>query len=85
VLINHDAQCGFNDLLAVLTGNFYATDGTAHPIYRQYSQGRIKDEKNRIDLFIWLDDYNRSAFYSARLTKSIIDRCVGFLASILMK
>ena len=62
VLINHDAQCGFNDLLAVLTGNFYATDGTAQPIYRQYSQGRIKDEKNRIDLFIWLDDYKPERF-----------------------
>jgi hypothetical protein len=57
VLVNHDAQCGFNDLLAVLTGNFHAADGTSHPIYRKYSQGRIKDEKDRIDLFIWLDDH----------------------------
>lgn len=56
-LVNHDDMCGFNDLLGILTGNFYANDGTAHPIYRQFSHGRIKEEKGRIHLFIWLDDY----------------------------
>ena len=56
-LVNHDDKCGFDDLLAVLTGNFYADNGIAHPIYRQFSEGRIKDEKSRIHLFIWLDDY----------------------------
>jgi hypothetical protein len=57
-LVNHDDICGFNDLLGILTGNFYANDGTAHPIYRQFSHGRIKDEKRNIHLFIWLDDHN---------------------------
>ena len=56
-LVNHDRMCGFNDLLAILTGNFYSNDGTAHPIYRQFSHGRIKNEKGRIHLFIWLDDH----------------------------
>lgn len=56
-LVNHDDMCGFNDLLAILTGNFYANDGTAHPIYRQFSHGRIKDEKGKIHMFIWLDDH----------------------------
>ncbi|MDY6868254.1 MAG: hypothetical protein SVT56_10170 [Chloroflexota bacterium] len=56
-LVNHDEVCGFNDLLAVLTGNFYAENGTVHPIYRQFSHGRIRDEKAEIDLFIWLDDH----------------------------
>ncbi len=56
-LVNHDDMSGINDLLGILTGNFYANDGTAHPIYRQFSHGRIKDEKGRIHLFIWLDDH----------------------------
>jgi len=56
-LVNHDNMCGFNDLLGILTGNFYADDGTAHPIYRQFSHGRIKDEKARVHMFIWLDDH----------------------------
>lgn len=56
-LVNHDDMCGFNDLLGILTGNFYANDGTAHPIYRQFSHGRIKDKKGAVHLFIWLDDH----------------------------
>lgn len=56
-LVNHDEMCGFNDLLAILTGNFYADDGVVHHIYRQFSHGRIREEKRRIDLFVWLDDY----------------------------
>ncbi len=55
--VNHDHMCGFNDLLGILTGNLYANDGTAHPIYRQFSHGRIKNEKGKIHLFIWLDDH----------------------------
>ncbi len=56
-LVNHDSMCGFNDLLGVLTGNFYANDGTVHPIYRPFSEGRIIDEKRRVHLFLWLDDH----------------------------
>lgn len=56
-LVNHDDKCGFNDLLGILTGNFYANDGTAHPIYWQFSHGRIRDEKGKVHLFIWLDDH----------------------------
>jgi hypothetical protein len=57
VLVNHEDMCGFNDLLGILTGNFYANDGTAHPIYRQFSHGRIKDEKGKVHLFVWIDDH----------------------------
>jgi hypothetical protein len=54
--VNHDETAGFNDLLAVLTGNFYADDGSIHPIYKKYSQGRIQTDKTKIHLFVWLDD-----------------------------
>ncbi len=57
VLVNHDDMCGFKDLLGILTGNFYADDGTAHPIYRQFSHGRTRSEKGKVHLFIWLDDH----------------------------
>lgn len=55
-LVNHDKGCNFVDLLAVLTGNFYGTE-YALPIYSQFSEGRIKDEKSRIHAYIWLDDF----------------------------
>ena len=53
--VNHDPKCGFSDLLAVVTGNFYADDGNAYPIYGQFSEGRIKSEKTMIHLYIWAD------------------------------
>lgn len=56
-LINHDRSCGFQDLIGVLTGNFIAENNQPHPIYKQFSEGRIKDEKTRIHLFLWLDDF----------------------------
>ncbi len=63
-IVNHDSKCGFLDLLGVLTGNFYADDGSAHPIYKQFSEGRIKGERDRIDMFIWIDEFkpDRSLF-----------------------
>lgn len=56
-LVNHDKNCGFLDLIGVLTGNFVAENNEQHPIYKQFSEGRIKDEKARIHLFLWLDDF----------------------------
>jgi hypothetical protein len=57
VLANSDRLCKFADLLAVLEGNFYAEDGIVEPIYKQYSEGRIRDEKRTIDLYVWRDDW----------------------------
>ncbi len=64
-LVNYDQICGLPDLLAVLTGNFYADDGTVDPIYRQYSEGRIRNDKLRIDLYLWLDSQGEHNFVHA--------------------
>jgi hypothetical protein len=61
-LINHDQSCGLNDLISVLTGNFIAENDQPSPIYKQFSEGRIKDEKARIHLFLWLDDFKPERF-----------------------
>jgi hypothetical protein len=57
VFANSDRTCSFADLLAVLEGNFYCEGGAAEPIYKQYSEGRIKEEKRTIDLYVWKDDW----------------------------
>jgi hypothetical protein len=57
VFVNHDDFCGFLDLIGVLTGNAMTENSGAMPIYRLYSEGRIKEKKSRIHLFIWLDDF----------------------------
>ena len=59
---NEDEHAGFLDLLAVTTGNFFADDGSVHPIYKNYSEGRVKTDIEKIHLFIWLDVNNPFRF-----------------------
>jgi hypothetical protein len=56
VFVNSDRQCDNRDLVAVMTGNFYVEGGGAEPIYTVYSEGRIKEEKFAIDLYIWFEE-----------------------------
>jgi hypothetical protein len=57
VFVNSDRLSGLQDLRSVLTGNFYAKGGSVEPIYTEYSEGRIREEKLTIDLYIWRDDW----------------------------
>lgn len=56
VLCNHHDMRDSLDLKSVLTGLFYADDGTTHKIYGQFSDGRIKNEKMEIDLYVWITE-----------------------------
>jgi hypothetical protein len=56
VFMNSDKQCDNRDLVAVMTGNFYVEGGGAEPIYTAYSEGRIKEEKFAIDLYVWFEE-----------------------------
>lgn len=62
VFHNEDNQARFEDLKAVTTGNFFAEDGSVHPIYKNFSEGRVKADIERIHLFIWLEDHKPSQF-----------------------
>lgn len=61
-LINHDRSCGFLDLIGVLSGNFITENEQPHAIYSRLSKGRINDEKGRVHLFLWLDDFKPQRF-----------------------
>lgn len=75
VFTNSDRHCGIADLVGTLTGNFYAEGGSVEPIYRNVSEGRIREEKHTIDLYVWVDDWepekrkmffnNGSPYYAA--------------------
>lgn len=56
IFVNHDSLCDEMDMIAVLTGNFLAEDGTPHRIYSKFSEGRIKDEKYTIALYCWVEN-----------------------------
>ena len=62
-VVNHDDMCGFLDLIAVIMGYALTDDGGAHAIFGQFSEGRIKQEKARIHLFIWVDDFKPKQFF----------------------
>lgn len=61
-LVNHEPGLDWTFLHNVLTGNFYADSGKVHPIYRRYSEGRIRLEKRRIDLYMWFDPHKGTHF-----------------------
>jgi hypothetical protein len=55
VFINNEDFCGLIDFISVITGCFYSENGRISPIYKKYSEGRIRYEKHEIDLYIWKD------------------------------
>ena len=57
VFTNSDRRSGFADLVSTLTGNFYAEDGSVDAIYQNVSEGRIREEKFTIDLYVWVDEW----------------------------
>jgi hypothetical protein len=56
IFVNDDFHTDFYDLVGVITGCCYTTEGEVLPIYRNFSEGRIKRDKYRIHLYLWLDE-----------------------------
>jgi hypothetical protein len=54
-IVNHDDASHRGDLIETLTGMFHADNGTRHPTSRNVSEGWIRQAKNRIDLYVWID------------------------------
>lgn len=79
--VNHDKMCGFLDLIAVTTGHFLAEGGGRYPIYLQFSEGRIKEEKFRIHLYIWRDWYKEKKYkyiFNTYANKHLNNLCSHF-------
>jgi hypothetical protein len=55
VLVNHDPSAHPEDLDRVLTGREDPLHGVFDPTCLKFSQGRIREEKNKIDLYVWFD------------------------------
>jgi len=54
-IVNGDDGAGFPDLLSVLTGNAYCEGGEVWPMFREYSEGRIRELNYRVHLYLWFD------------------------------
>lgn len=56
-IVNGDDGAGFTDLIQVLTGNAYCESGNVMPMFREYSEGRIREEKLRVHLYLWFNEW----------------------------
>ncbi len=63
IFVNHDDTCDFLTLINVITGYFIAEGGEPHLIYGKFSDGRIKQEKLRINLYVWIDENRKVPGY----------------------
>ena len=52
-VVNHDTSARYEDLLRVLTGYEDPLHGVYDLTCAQFSEGRIREEKKEIDLYIW--------------------------------
>jgi hypothetical protein len=77
--VNNDDKCGSLDLVSAITGHLLLENGGAAPIYIKYSEGRIKDEKHRIHLYLWFDSFKADKFLFNTVDKRHLDKlCTYF-------
>jgi hypothetical protein len=84
IFVNRDRMADYNDLRATLTGGIPLEEGGTFWGFSQYSDGRIREEKYRIDLYIWLDvwlDENcgKRKMYFSQAQEEHHDKLLGFL------
>ena len=77
-LVNNDRLCGYLDLLAVTTGRFFAADGSTNPIYERFSEGRIRNEKFQVDLYLWFDSFKANQLLFNQVDSRHLDRLCGY-------
>lgn len=60
--VNRKMTAGVDYLEDVLTGHWYMDSGKAYPFYVYYSEGRIRNEKSEIDLYLWFEESDKVKF-----------------------
>ena len=73
-LVNNDAACGSLDLIGVITGHLRLEGGGWVPIYMNCSEGRIRDEKHRVDLYLWYDAKKANQMFFSSFDRRRMDR-----------
>ena len=53
-IVNNESEAGMHDLLSVLTGKAYTSNGPIR-MFGNFSDGRIREEKHCIHLYLWFD------------------------------
>ena len=81
VFVNYDEDCDMLDLFGVLTGDFLTGEGSRHRIYSRFSEGRIKSDRNLIDVYVWMEeDGSTHRLYNTVSPER--SRCLGSYLSV---
>ena len=84
IFVNRDRMADYNDLRATLTGGIPLEGGGTFLGFSEYSDGRIREEKYRIDLYIWLDLWldekcRKRKMYFSQTQQEHYNKLLGFL------
>lgn len=63
VMVSHDNASTRSDLYETITGYLLSSDGTHYPTMLRVSEGRIREDKQQIDLYIWIDSNSGKTSY----------------------
>lgn len=83
VLVNHDSSARPEDLDRVLTGFEDPLHGCFYETCIQFSEGRIREEKKKIDLYVWFDFLKadsvhlRRFFFGSHETQTAVCELLG--------
>jgi hypothetical protein len=71
-IVNEDSMAGYYDLQCVITGNCYPDEGPPEPSFRNISEGRIREDRFRIHLYLWFDvDRSKPHMLFSRLNPAL--------------
>ncbi len=76
--VNNDRKCGSLDLIGVITGYLLTEGGGAAPVYLNYSEGRIRDEKHRIHLYLWFDSFKAKKIFFNKADQRYMARLCSY-------
>jgi hypothetical protein len=84
VFVNHDDQSHYGDLRETLTGRFYADSGEIYETMPRISDLLLGDKRNRIDLYLWIDDNRRRRRICGWLWSDAVPEHTSTLQTLLM-
>jgi hypothetical protein len=63
IFVNHADASGFADLHETLTGTFFAESGEQYKTLIHIAEGRIREARSKIDLYVWYVKTRRAPDY----------------------
>lgn len=78
--VNRNRMCGTLDLVEVVTGHRLLEGGETAPIGLRWSEGRIREEKWRIHLWLWFDCQKGNGVFFNTVDRRHLERLAALLA-----